>query len=507
MFGVGLGLDVSVKAVPLLPQILLVEMLAGLEGLHPQPAEPIEIAATETAYIEATWAETVIRGRPWVPHKRIATISRGTRLVVRGIVKSRDDAGCEGKDWYAVYPFGFVCSRHAKPTHEAPPATLALPVDDGQRLPFAYAYVRTDGVNMYTSVDDIIGIAPSRQLTKGMSLVVARSIDVEKRRYVLTTSGELVAKDDVRWGGQGSEWSGVRIDGSHLGPSFAWVTKDKTAVFANPSLLAAKVGKLTRRQRVPLLEDDGRTGKEKMWKIGEGRWVEATRLNEVHFMNPPQGVLADDGRADQQWIDVDIGEQVLIAYRDGQPVFSTLVSSGRSHGTPLGNYPIWAKVASMTMANQDYEDSPYMVQGVPWVLLFQGHNAIHGAYWHDRFGVRKSHGCVNLSPLDARWVFEWVAPSLPKGWTGYLPSDFERSVTVHVRDSSKPEGQRFTQERTVGPPDPDVERKKLEAAMARREEQAQNEALLPTPNPLHDQDLQAGRIEAPALPNILENGS
>jgi hypothetical protein len=109
-----------------------------------------------------------------------------------------------------------------------------------------------------------------------------------------------------------------------------------------------------------------------------------------------------------------------------------------------------------------------MVEHVPWVLLFQGHNALHGAYWHDRFGQRRSHGCVNLAPKDARWIFEWVSPTLPEGWTGYLPGDLDRSVTVHVRDSSLPENEAFIQERPVGPPDREEEKRKAEEAEERR---------------------------------------
>ncbi|WP_420829511.1 L,D-transpeptidase [Nannocystis pusilla] len=105
-------------------------------------------------------------------------------------------------------------------------------------------------------------------------------------------------------------------------------------------------------------------------------------------------------------------------------------------------------------------------------MLFQGHNALHGAYWHDQFGKRRSHGCVNLAPLDARWLFEWVSPALPAGWTGYLPADLERSVVVHVRDSSLPPDQAFFQERPIGPPDPEEEKRRQEEADERRAEAA-----------------------------------
>jgi lipoprotein-anchoring transpeptidase ErfK/SrfK len=259
----------------------------------------------------------------------------------------------------------------------------------------------------------------------------------------------------------------VELSGDHSGPSFAWTNLKKTSVRAAPDPKAESVLKLELRTRVPLLERaDGPHG-ESFWRVGDGLWIDASQLNEVHLAPaPPPDVL--EGTGNDQWIDVDLGEQTLVAYRGGRAVFATMISSGRSMPTPRGNYPVWAKVASTTMANQAYEDKPYMVQGVPWVLLFQGHNALHGAYWHNRFGNRKSHGCVNLAPYDARWVFEWTGPTLPTGWTGYLPSDLRRSVVVHVRDSSRPD--EFEQDRPIGPPDREAEKARAEAAEDRRAE-------------------------------------
>ncbi len=157
---------------------------------------------------------------------------------------------------------------------------------------------------------------------------------------------------------------------------------------------------------------------------------------------------------------------MLVAYDGDRPVYATLVSSGRASPTPRGNYPIWAKVAHITMKSQPYEDNTYYVDRVPWVLFFQAHNAIHGAYWHDKFGVTKSHGCVNVAPRDARWLFEWVPPELPAAWSGTRTPNLLEGVTVHVRDSGKRKP--FVQERPIGPPDREEERLKLEEADARR---------------------------------------
>jgi hypothetical protein len=55
---------------------------------------------------------------------------------------------------------------------------------------------------------------------------------------------------------------------------------------------------------------------------------------------------------------------------------------------------------------------------VPYVQYFEGSYALHGAFWHDNFGRQQSHGCVNLAPLDAKRLFFWADPQIPKGWYG-----------------------------------------------------------------------------------------
>src|SRR5690606_12885210 len=206
-----------------------------LIGLEPGPgADEIELARTEVAYIEATWPETVIRGRPWVPYRRLATVADGTRLVVRGVVESRDEKGCDGKPWYAVYPFGFVCSEHARPSNKPPAPGLAPTLADERRVPHSYAYVASDGVPMYSGYADVDAGIPSRPLTDGMSLVVSRTLEYDGRQWIQTGDGALVPREGVRFGGQGSEWAGVELSGDYTGPSFAWTNLKSTSVRAAP---------------------------------------------------------------------------------------------------------------------------------------------------------------------------------------------------------------------------------------------------------------------------------
>jgi len=119
------------------------------------------------------------------------------------------------------------------------------------------------------------------------------------------------------------------------------------------------------------------------------------------------------------------------------------------------------------MKSQEYDDIPYYVNRVPWVMFFQAHNALHGAYWHDRFGVTKSHGCANLAPKDAKYLFDWLEPALPNGWTSVRYWDLTQAPVAHVHDTHKAKD--MVQERNIGPPDKTDEADRVLQAVARRE--------------------------------------
>jgi lipoprotein-anchoring transpeptidase ErfK/SrfK len=77
----------------------------------------------------------------------------------------------------------------------------------------------------------------------------------------------------------------------------------------------------------------------------------------------------------------------------------------------------------------------FELRDVPWIQYFASGYALHGAYWHDVFGTPRSHGCINLSPIDARIVFRWTDPPLPEGWHGMNVSDeFGAGTLVVVRE-------------------------------------------------------------------------
>lgn len=106
---------------------------------------------------------------------------------------------------------------------------------------------------------------------------------------------------------------------------------------------------------------------------------------------------------------IDLSDQTLSAYAGTRLVNRFIVSSGSAWTpTPLGAYAVYSRYVSQRMVGPGYD-----LPGVPFVQYFTGSYAIHGAYWHQNFGVPVSHGCVNLQPGDAAWLWEWAAIGTP----------------------------------------------------------------------------------------------
>lgn len=135
-------------------------------------------------------------------------------------------------------------------------------------------------------------------------------------------------------------------------------------------------------------------------------WVLARHLRPIASDEfPPISLGVPD-----KHITVSLAEQRIDCYEGDQLVYSTLCASGVDEfATPEGEHYVVLKQPSRHMY-----DISFSLPGVPWNTFFttQGH-AIHGAYWHSDFGRPRSHGCLNVSPEAAQWIYRWVDPVAP----------------------------------------------------------------------------------------------
>jgi hypothetical protein len=144
--------------------------------------------------------------------------------------------------------------------------------------------------------------------------------------------------------------------------------------------------------------------------IGPNRWIQQIRVAKVKPVARP----ADVGPTDL-WVAVDLFEQTAVAYEGDNMVFATLISSGLPQwSTNKGLFQIYQRWTATVMTGAVGQPDFYLIERVPWVMYFDGDIGLHGTYWHDRFGYRQSHGCVNLSIQDSHWLYQWTS-QMPEG--------------------------------------------------------------------------------------------
>lgn len=119
-------------------------------------------------------------------------------------------------------------------------------------------------------------------------------------------------------------------------------------------------------------------------------------------------------------VEVNLSEQRATIFENDQVVQSWLISSGREgYSSSTGHFRISAKLRMQNMGNPDLTKAPnYYTPDVPWVMYYNGDEALHGAYWHNNFGNVMSHGCINMPVSAAQFVYGW-APMGTEVWVHY----------------------------------------------------------------------------------------
>ena len=255
------------------------------------------------------------------------------------------------------------------------------------------------------------------------------------RRYGVTSDLTLVPIDRLR-PIQGSSFHGVEI-GKGVELPFAFV-RSPDAKYWEYDKRARKFREADAaeyRAAVHL------TGKQQFFhgrlhfEVQGGKWLSDQDASRID----PAKRMPAWGKNGEKWLDINVTKQTLVAYDGIKPVFATLISSGEaglgdpehSTATKRGIFRIHTKHVSTTMASDEVGEE-FELRDVPYVQYFEDGYALHGAYWHDRFGVPKSHGCINLAPEDARRLFFFTEPEVPVGWHARLLPLKGTVVFVHA---------------------------------------------------------------------------
>lgn len=427
--------------------------------------------------------ETWIYAEPKKRARRIGYLRAGS-VVQRG-AEPVAGPGCKG-GWYRIAPRGYVCAERTATLdayHPVVEASRTRPKLDG--LPYDYVMSRMPTPTLYARLPSeeeqrraepdlghftrkhaatqrdpsyvplpepgalppallyggsLPGLADDKprspsavvlgqaRIRSGYALLA--QFDHEGRRFGLTTELSLIPLDRTRWVPP-SSFHGLALDPQTPLP-VAFVMKRHANRYAEVQGGGMSQGaKLAFREAVALT---GRSAKGGSYlEARDGSWV---RAEDVRVIEPMQRQPAW-ANGQRRWIDVSILKQSLVAYEGTRPVYVTLVSTGRdglgdpkkTHSTIQGAFLVHTKHLTVTMDGDDDGDE-FDLRDVPFVQYFTEGYALHAAYWHDDFGTPRSHGCINLAPRDAAWLFGWTTPDVPEGWHASL--SLKHGTLVHT---------------------------------------------------------------------------
>jgi hypothetical protein len=379
---------------------------------------------------EVTRLEQAIHAEPSVAGARRGTALLGAKLPVFGAKRGQ---GCAGR-WINVGPEAWVCQDAVTFDADAPIAA-GVPLGPPSGLPFRYYFVGRQGSTGYVRLDDAEDVAPDQELEPGFAVAVVDEGVKQGAHYARTHHGLWIPMRDLLpvapFAFHGEEIPGGKLD-------FGWVIEDKAPVLSAPTAGARPAKGASNRlrlEKVDVLEEKLDKKGGGFFRIGDGEWMRARDVR-----HPAVTTLPASLRRGERWIDVDLATQTLVALEGDRPVFATLVSTGKGKegtdtATPKGEFRIWVKLTSSNMDNLEDEEAQryYAIEDVPYVQYFSKGVGLHGAFWHRGFGKVRSHGCVNLAPIDAQRLFAFTSPHLPAGWSAVLPTSVEEGTLVRVR--------------------------------------------------------------------------
>ncbi len=438
------------------PTAIVVNAPAGSWPTHAVPADsPRVYARTRVVHVFP---------EPTTASKPIGYLSIGGSVRLKSpdaIVKR--DSGCS--KFYAVEPRGYVCVDGRKATldpHDAIVTELAKHAPDVSS-PWPYWYGESQGavksrVLQHTPAPKWPkGVQDTRdELAHRSTVAWTEEVETKKRTFLWTSDLAYVAKDRVK------PFARVEYQGTHLDATTQLPLGFMRRV-DHPKLRREGEGKFTptaatwpRLSYVRLTGKSEAIGEHAYWETTEsGLWVDGfdTGIAQAAKGTPwktPVRAAGDeptkDAGARRSWIDVSARHGWLIAYENDVPVFASMISAGKlgaavpratlphqpAATTPIGSWPVRSKYVTTTMAADLESGEEFVHSEVPWSQHFFDKYLLHTAYWHDAWGEGRSGGCVNLAPIDAKWLFEWSDPKVPEGWHSVTTRGDDEPATIVV---------------------------------------------------------------------------
>lgn len=293
------------------------------------------------------------------------------------------------------------------------PLPVRKPDPQLNHIKYQYAYVMEDRSPIYRTLTDAVKSKKDnivRRTIPGFNYIsYSDKVYRNGHQYFQTDDGWMSSSDVVPT--SIPQFQGVEFTQTPERP-FGWVL----SFFARGGKVETKrtpgfgthdyTGHVLDHLEMVWIYDVQKVGKWKWYMVGPDEWIMQTAIAKVTPDPTPP-----DGRDWERWIEVNLYQQTVSVYEKGELIFATLMASGTDpYWTYPGKFQIYEKlnVTDMRGTFAEKRSDWYYLENVPWTMYFDERRAFHGAYWRASLGYPQSHGCVNLTVGDARWLYEWA---------------------------------------------------------------------------------------------------
>lgn len=334
-------------------------------------------------------------------------------------------AGCEA-GWYAVRPAGFVCASGTATLDLSHPTLSVMSVRPSLETPLPYTYARAVRDTTIYEADPTRDVAVralgTLRARSGLAIVGSWSATDEHGqplRLAMTTEGKFVPADALE-AARPSSFAGVELSSSRRLP-VAFVVKRGVHSWTFRDDAPEKGAELSYHDELDLDGKRRTASGVTFLATRDGRWVRDRDVTVI----AERAELPAFATGEQKWLDVSVTAGTLVAYAGARPWLATLVSvgedrlgaKGSARATARGELDVVAKHVTFDRDPTTHVDG-VSIADVPWVLELSSGQLVLGAYFHDRFGIERGGGDLELSPADASRIFRWATPELPRGWHG-----------------------------------------------------------------------------------------
>ncbi|MBN1147794.1 MAG: L,D-transpeptidase [Anaerolineales bacterium] len=319
-------------------------------------------------------------------------------------------------DCVATGPSGYLTRMAEKGiAFPIPPLSASLPAPTLKDVDVNYAEVITPNAPVYSSLDEAIAgnKKQAAQRLNGQIVYVSYTAmqETSGKKFYQIDQGAWIWGGDVSRIGVLPTFQGLLFSNTPV-TDFGWVL----TFFAPAPQVETKrtpgyqggdyTGRLLNLYDVVRVFAEQSVDDELWYMIGPDEWVPKKYVARVKVNpTPPAGVPGE------RWIEVNLFEQTLAVYDRRQLIFATVIATGIDpFWTQPGVFQVYEKHDKTAMSGSFEADrsDAYYLEDVPWTMYYDQARALHGAYWRTKMGFEQSHGCINMTPGDAHWLFDWA---------------------------------------------------------------------------------------------------